>query len=115
MVGADGAQSKIRSLAGIEMEGGDTIYKWVRIDGLLKTDLPEPDVVFASVESPTHGPILWAKLDGDAHRVGFPINPTLQAKYSNGFTEADAKSEAIKAFKPFSLEFERVDWWTYYT
>lgn len=91
------------------------MYNWVRLDGLFKTNIPEPDVVFASIQSPTHGHLLWAKLEGDAHRIGFALGPQLQGKYPDGPTEEQAKQEAIEALKPFSLKIERLDWWTYYT
>jgi phenol 2-monooxygenase (NADPH) len=97
------------------MEGNETSYKWVRLDGLMKTDMPEPDLVFASLKTPTHGSVLWARLDQDAHRIGFALTPALQAKYPDGMTEDLAVKEAIACLQPFKLEVERVDWWTQYT
>ncbi|KAJ6789981.1 hypothetical protein PWT90_02937 [Aphanocladium album] len=115
LVGADGGRSAVRSMAGIDMEGNETTYKWIRIDGRFKTDIPEPDTVFSAIESTHHGSVLWAKLDCDAHRLGFALTPALQAKYPEGPTEEQARLEAVEAVKPFKLEIERQDWWTYYT
>lgn len=96
------------------MEGNETVYKWVRIDGRMKTNLPEPNLMFASLETKTHGNVLWLRLDNDAHRIGFSLTPQLQEKYADGLTEEQVISEAIECLKPFELEVERVDWWTYY-
>ncbi|KAH0526854.1 hypothetical protein TsFJ059_010127 [Trichoderma semiorbis] len=115
LVGADGAQSSVRQLAGVAMEGDETTYKWIRIDGKVKTDMPDHNAGYAAIESNTHGTVLWIKLDGDAHRVGFAIPPHLQEKYPEGPNEAEVIKEAISAVLPFKLEFERVDWWTYYS
>lgn len=114
LVGADGGRSSVRDLAGVNMEGNDTIYKWIRIDGRMKTNMPDPDLVFAFLETPAHGNVLWLKLDNDAHRIGFALNPRLQEKYPEGPTEQQAVEEAIESFKPFELSVERLDWWTYY-
>ncbi|RYP39902.1 hypothetical protein DL767_002021 [Monosporascus sp. MG133] len=114
LVGADGGQSTVRQLAGIDMEGNETTYRWVRIDGRMKTNMPEPNLVFGSLETKTHGNVLWAKLDRDAYRIGFALTPSLQAKYPNGLTQEDVVQEAADCLKPFTLEIERVDWWTQY-
>lgn len=105
----------MRKLANIEMQGSDTTYKWIRIDGRVKTNMPEPNLSFASIYTETHGSVLWVKLDGDAVRIGFALNASLQAKYPDGPTQEQAVKEAADAIHPLTLEFERVDWWTYYT
>lgn len=97
------------------MQGSDTTYKWIRIDGRVKTNMPEPNLSFASIYTETHGSVLWVKLDGDAVRIGFALNAALQAKYPDGPTQEQAVKEAADAIYPLTLEFERVDWWTYYT
>ncbi|KAL7956201.1 FAD binding domain-containing protein [Trichoderma compactum] len=113
LVGADGAQSSVRQLAGVAMEGDETTYKWIRIDGKVKTDMPDHNTGFAAIEGNTHGTVLWLKLDGDAHRVGFAIPSHLQEKYPEGPNEVEVVKEAISAVFPFKLEVERVGWWTH--
>ncbi|KAI1258545.1 FAD binding domain-containing protein [Xylariaceae sp. FL1019] len=115
LIGADGGSSTVRQLAGIAMEGNETTYKWIRIDGRMKTDMPDPNVVFGSLETQTHGNVLWCRLDRDACRIGFALTPSLQAKYPEGLAQEQAVSEAIDALQPFKLEIERVDWWTQYS
>lgn len=39
-------------------EGDHTNFKWVRIDGYFKTNMPYADVGFASIESKSHGNVL---------------------------------------------------------
>lgn len=88
------------------MVGTETEHQWIRIDGKMKTSMPDADVGFAAVESPQHGNVLWAKLDEDTYRVGFALNDTLLAKYPDGLTKKDAIMEAQQAIKPFSLDIE---------
>jgi phenol 2-monooxygenase len=115
IVGADGGSSTVRRLANIQMEGSNTVYQWIRIDGKMKTSMPDADIGFAAVESAHHGNVLWVKLDQDAHRIGFALNSRILEKYPNGsLTEADAVREAQEAMTPFRLEIERLDWWTQY-
>lgn len=104
----------VRELAGIPMVGNETEYKWVRIDGRMKTNIPDRDVMFATLETKTHGNVLWLRLDNDAHRVGLSLGPRLQEKYPAGPTKEQAIEEAKQAVAPFELEIERLDWWTYY-
>lgn len=114
LVGSDGGNSSVRRMAGIEMQGNETDYRWVRIDGKIKTNMPETDLVFGALETKSHGNVLWAKLDRDASRIGFALTPTLQAKYPNGITQDEALAEAAECMKPFTFEMERLDWWTQY-
>ncbi|KAH9909865.1 FAD/NAD(P)-binding domain-containing protein [Xylariomycetidae sp. FL2044] len=115
LVGADGGQSSVRRLSEIAMEGDDTPYQWVRLDGRMKTDMPMPDIPVATFETENHGYALWVKLEGDASRIGFTVTPALKAKYPNGLDQESAIQEAKNCLLPFHLEVERVDWWTLYT
>lgn len=97
------------------MEGSNTVYQWIRIDGKMKTSMPDANIGFAAIESAHHGNVLWVKLDQDAHRIGFALNSKILETYRNrSLTEADAVKEAQDAMKPFTLEIERLDWWTQY-
>ncbi|KAF2994921.1 hypothetical protein E8E13_000760 [Curvularia kusanoi] len=114
IIGADGGSSTVRHLANIQMEGSNTVFQWIRMDGKMKTSMPDANIGFAAVETAQHGNVLWVKLDEDAHRIGFAVTPPLLAKYPNGITEQDAIKEAGEAMKPFTLQIERLDWWTQY-
>lgn len=113
LVGADGGRSFVRRALQIPFEGSSTEDKWVRIDGLIETNLPKPRA-YCSIESPTHGNVLWAPLDRGATRIGFAFTPERQNAYSI-FDEAAAVKEAIAAVKPFSLSFKEVHWFTIYS
>ncbi|KAI0454850.1 FAD binding domain-containing protein [Xylaria acuta] len=113
LVGADGGRSSVRRLLAIPFEGSTSEDKWVRIDGHVKTNLPKPRR-YCSIESPTHGNVLWVGLDRGATRIGYAFTDDRANAYAD-FDEQAAIAEAIAAVKPFTLEFERVDWWTIYT
>ncbi|KAI8626753.1 FAD binding domain-containing protein [Xylariaceae sp. FL1651] len=114
LIGADGGQSTVRRLADIAMEGDETSQRWIRIDGRMKTDMPDADIGFAAVESRFHGNVLWVKLDRDAYRIGFALTPEVQKKYPDGLNKQQAIQEATNAMHPFKLDIERLDWWTSY-
>ncbi|KAI1378772.1 FAD binding domain-containing protein [Hypoxylon crocopeplum] len=113
LIGCDGGRSSVRRMFNIPFEGTTSEDKWVRIDGRIKTNLPKPRT-YCSIESPTHGNVLWAALDHGATRIGYAFTDD-RANAHPQFDEAAAVKEAIEAVKPFHLEFERVDWWTIYT
>lgn len=116
LVGADGARSTVRELAHIGVDATSSIDKWVRIDGMLTTDVPV-DVArsYIAFESPTHGNVLWAPLDHGTTRIGYAYTPEREAAYPLGeFTQEIAVKEAIEACKPFKVQFDRVDWHTVY-
>ncbi|GAW16151.1 hypothetical protein ANO14919_055740 [Xylariales sp. No.14919] len=113
LVGADGGHSSVRRLLAIPFEGATSEDRWVRIDGHVKTNLPKPRT-YCSIESPTHGNVLWVGLDRGATRIGYAFTDDRASAYAE-FDEQAAIAEAAAAVKPFTLEFEQVDWWTIYT
>lgn len=50
IAGADGGRSKVRGLAGIPFDGDRSNRHWIRIDGIVETNMPEPgkDVAVSS-------------------------------------------------------------------
>ncbi|RMJ01906.1 hypothetical protein CDV36_015567 [Fusarium kuroshium] len=115
VVGADGTRSTVRRLSGIPFVGDDSALKWFRIDAIVKTNMPDPRVGLASIESPTHGNVLWMALDHGRTRIGFALPSEVFEKFGVDITEEQAREEARKAVGPFSLEFEQVGWWTLYS
>lgn len=112
LVGADGGRSFVRRSMNIPFDGTSSEDKWVRVDGVVETDLPKPRT-YCAIESPTHGNVLWAALDHGATRIGFAFTAERQKAYKE-FNEEAAVKEAIASVKPFSLSFKQVDWWTIY-
>lgn len=68
LVGADGGRSFVRRALDVPFDGSTTEDKWVRIDGIIETNMPKSRV-YGAIESPTHGNVLWAALDHGATRI----------------------------------------------
>lgn len=112
LIGADGGRSFVRRACDIPFDGSTSEDKWVRIDGIIETNMPKQRV-YGALESPTHGNVLWAALDHGATRIGFAFTAERQNGYGE-FDEAAAVAEAIASVKPFTLTFKKVDWYTVY-
>ena len=115
IVGADGGRSTVRELAGIAFEGEKTNRHFIRIDGVVKTDMPEARTGNVGVESTSHGSVLWACLDHGRTRVGFAYPKKLWEEKGAQITQEDVIREAKLALRPFTLDFVTVDWWTAYS
>lgn len=112
IIGADGGGSAVRKIAGIPFVGDRHVQHWVRMDGIVKTTVPDSRIGFGAFESETHGQVLWVSLDNSATRVGYMLSAELFEKYGLKMSAEDAVAEAKKAVKPFELEFEEVHWHT---
>ncbi|KAF9066749.1 FAD binding domain-containing protein [Rhodocollybia butyracea] len=115
LVGADGGKSTVRKLADISFEGENTKSRWIRMDALVKTDMPNPRCL-NSIDSTSHGQILWCPIDNGMTRIGYVFSAALIEKYGGveGVTQDVAIAEARKALAPFELEFLNVEWFTIY-
>ena len=115
IVGSDGGSSAVRKLGEIPFIGADKEDHWVRIDGVVKTNMPDSRVGLGAIESKTHGQVLWVALDHGATRIGYVLTPEMYAKYGRNMKQEDAIKEAQAAMAPFELEFLQVDWHTVYS
>lgn len=115
LVGADGGRSRVRELAGIQFEGERSNRHWIRIDGIVETNMPEARRGICGIESRSHGSILWACLDHGVTRVGFALPEKLWEEIGAEISREDVIREAQKALQPFTLDFKTVDWWTVYS
>lgn len=115
IIGADGGRSKVRELAGIRFEGEKSNRHWIRIDGIVETNMPEARKGICGIESRSHGSILWACLDHGVTRVGFALPEKLWEEIGANISREAVIREAQKALQPFTLEFKTVDWWTVYS
>lgn len=97
------------------MPGTGSPHRWIRIDGVIETDMPDSSMATASIESPTHGNVLWGKLDHGATRIGFSLNASLLEKYGESMTQEQVMYEAQQAMLPYTCEFKSVDWYTCYS
>lgn len=104
----------MRHLSGIPFHVESTVRRWVRMDGIVKTNMPDQRIGVTGIESQTHGNVLWIPLDHGRTRIGFSLNADMFEKYGEKMTEEQAKAEAVKAVAPFELEWVSVDWYTVY-
>lgn len=115
LIGADGGRSTVRSLAGIPFEGGTSNRHFIRIDGIVETDMPDARQTNIAIQSHSHGNVLWACLDQCITRIGFSLPEHLYETLGASISEDDVICEAKKALEPFTLDFTRIDWWTAYS
>ncbi|KAJ4495715.1 FAD binding domain-containing protein [Lentinula edodes] len=120
LIGADastlfGGKSTVRKLANISFEGEHTQSRWIRMDARVTTDMPNPRCL-NSIDSASHGQILWCPIDNGLTRIGYVFSGSLIEKYGGveGVTQEVAMVEAKQALHPFKLEFLSVDWFTIY-
>ncbi|KAI4232760.1 MAG: hypothetical protein L6R40_007306 [Gallowayella cf. fulva] len=117
VIGADGGKSLVRKLANIKFVGYSTPLRWVRLDAVVETSMPKPysRIGPVSIETQSHGNVLWAPMDHGRTRIGFPFTSRMQEKYGDSVTQADIELEAVEALRPFELQFRTADWWTIYS
>ena len=119
IIGADGAHSTVRKIADIPFLGDkveeEAVMHWIRMDALVKTNMPGERLGFGAIESPRHGNVLWIAEDHGRTRIGFALPIEVYQKHGEHMTEEVVKAEAIKALAPFELEFITVDWWSLYS
>ncbi|MDI1488122.1 MAG: hypothetical protein OHK93_007396 [Ramalina farinacea] len=115
LVGADGGRSTVRSLAGIPFEGDISNRQFIRIDGIVETDMPDARETNIIIQSHSHGNVLWACLDQGVTRIGFSFPEHLYKTLGAKISKEDVIHEAKKALEPFTLSFSRIDWWTAYS
>ncbi|KAK9425224.1 putative 2,4-dichlorophenol 6-monooxygenase [Seiridium unicorne] len=113
LIGADGGRSFVRRHANVPFEGDTTQERWIRIDGIVETDMPF-NRAYGAIESKTHGNVLWAPLDHGATRIGYAYSDAIAAKYPEGVTQEVAEKEAIGSMRPFNVKFKEIHWWTLY-
>lgn len=89
-------------------------HKWVRLDAVVKTDMPCSRMTATAIESQEHGNVLWLPVDHGRTRIGFVFPDELYGEEGKGVTVDMVMEEAKKALRPNSLEFVTLDWWTVY-
>ena len=119
IIGADGAHSTVRKIADIPFQGDkveeEAVMHWIRMDALVKTNMPGERLGFGAIESPRHGNVLWIAEDHGRTRIGLALPIEVYQRHGEHMTEEVVKAEAIKALPPFELEFITVDWWSLYS
>ncbi len=85
------------------------------MDAHVKTNMPNPRCL-NSIDSSTHGQILWCPNDNGLTRIGYVFSKDLLDRYGgeDKITKDDVIREAKEAVRPFTLDVLDVDWWTIY-
>ena len=119
IIGADGGHSTVRTVADIPFQGNqveeEAVMHWIRMDALVKTNMPGARLGFGAIESQRHGNVLWIAEDHGRTRIGFALPTEVYEKHGKHMTEEVVKAEAMIALAPFELEFITVDWWSLYS
>ncbi|KAF9807578.1 hypothetical protein IEO21_08138 [Rhodonia placenta] len=114
IIGADGGRSTVRSLSQIAFPGTESKHRWVRLDAVVRSDIPIGRKQSAAIESHEYGNVLWTPTDNGRTRIGFVLRDEVYDTLGGNITAEVIESEARKAVHPFSLEFVQLDWWTVY-
>ncbi|KAJ3879155.1 FAD binding domain-containing protein [Lentinula edodes] len=111
LIGADASTLFVTTTIDIFLSQG----RWIRMDARVTTDMPNPRCL-NSIDSASHGQILWCPIDNGLTRIGYVFSGSLIEKYGGveGVTQEVAMVEAKQALHPFKLEFLSVDWFTIY-
>ena len=104
----------MRRIAGIPFVGSRKLEYWVRVDGVVKTNVPEARHGLGAFESSTHGHVVLVSLDNGATSIGYVLSEELLRKYGTKLSAEEATFEAQKAVAPFELDFLQVHWHTVY-
>ncbi|RUP52460.1 thioredoxin-like protein [Jimgerdemannia flammicorona] len=137
----DGARSFVRKRLGYAFEGDTDDSLYVRIDGILKTNIPHADeivLVISSfvghacsvlrkrdltrftvpvrrrIQSQDFGTVTIMSLDHGTSRIGFPIVDTHDRESGDPlkFNLDDLLKLTKSRMAPWEVEFEDVHWWT---
>ncbi|KAJ7782525.1 putative 2,4-dichlorophenol 6-monooxygenase [Mycena maculata] len=109
LIGADGGRSIVRKLGNFHFLGTASPHKWVRLDAIVKTNMPSSRSHNIAIESKTHGNVVWCPTDSGRTRIGF-----VHTHQGHKITESSIMAAAKEAVHPFTLEFVKLDWWTVY-
>lgn len=105
----------MRSIGKFPFPGTSSPYKWVRLDAIIKTDMPSSRSKAVALESREHGNVLWTPVDNGRTRIGFVCPAEVYGEDGSSITEEAIIAAAKNAVMPFMLEFEKLDWWTVYS
>ncbi|KAJ5753942.1 phenol 2-monooxygenase [Penicillium nucicola] len=110
--GADGARSMVREKLGIEMkERPSPQQMWSVIDGVVKTNFP--DILMKCTVHSSSGSAMIIPHGQNVVRIYVQIFPPLEEPRMSS-TVTQIKQAAQQIFRPYWMEWERVDWYSSY-
>ncbi|CAK7229099.1 hypothetical protein SBRCBS47491_007132 [Sporothrix bragantina] len=115
LFGGEGARSFIRQKLGIQVRHKDPIsYVWGVMDGVVKTDFP--DIKMKCTIHSRDGSIMVIPREDNMVRLYIQIASSTDPDFNPRKTasEADVQAYAKKILQPYSIEWERVEWYSVY-
>ncbi|KAG6018111.1 hypothetical protein E4U54_002721 [Claviceps lovelessii] len=115
LFGGDGARSFVRQQLNIQMKYIDPIeHFWGVMDGVVNTDFP--DIRMKCTIHSQHGSVMVIPREDNMVRLYIQLE-TLKAPCSdqrNMITQQQVQEMAKKIIHPYSIEWERVEWYSVY-
>ncbi|KAL8336116.1 hypothetical protein RB601_000105 [Gaeumannomyces tritici] len=115
LFGGEGARSFIREQLGIGIRHKDPIeHVWGVMDGVVRTDFP--DIKMKCTIHSRHGSIMVIPRENNLVRLYIQIASSTDKDWNprKTATEAEVQASAKKIFQPFSVEWDRVEWYSVY-
>ncbi|KAJ8116743.1 hypothetical protein ONZ43_g4369 [Nemania bipapillata] len=115
LFGGEGARSFIREQLGIGITHKDPIaHVWGVMDGVVKTDFP--DIKMKCTIHSEHGSVMVIPRENRMVRLYIQIASSTDPDWSprKTATAAEVQASAKRIFQPYSIEWERVEWYSVY-
>ncbi|KAI0485833.1 FAD binding domain-containing protein [Xylaria cf. heliscus] len=115
LFGGEGARSFIREQLGIGITHKDPIaHVWGVMDGVVETDFP--DIKMKCTIHSEHGSIMVIPRENNMVRLYIQIASSTDPDWNprKTATAEDVQASAKKILQPYSIEWERVEWYSVY-
>ncbi|TLS23062.1 uncharacterized protein PpBr36_06267 [Pyricularia pennisetigena] len=115
LFGGEGARSFIRDQLGIGIKHKDPIsHVWGVMDGVVQTDFP--DIKMKCTIHSRHGSIMVIPRENNLVRLYIQIASSTDPDFNprKTATEQEVQASAKKILQPYSIEWERVEWYSVY-
>ncbi|GAW15328.1 hypothetical protein ANO14919_047370 [Xylariales sp. No.14919] len=115
LFGGEGARSFVREKLGIGITHKDPIaHVWGVMDGVVKTDFP--DIRMKCTIHSAHGSIMVIPRENNMVRLYIQIASSTDPDWSprKTATAEEVQASAKKILQPYSIEWERVEWYSVY-
>ncbi|KAL2214369.1 phenol hydroxylase-like protein [Sarocladium strictum] len=111
----EGARSFVRQKLNIAVKHKDPIsYVWGVMDGVVETDFP--DIKMKCTIHSEHGSIMVIPRENNMVRLYIQIGSSTDADWNprKTATEEEVQESAKKILQPYSIKWERVEWYSVY-
>ncbi|KAI1128039.1 FAD binding domain-containing protein [Nemania abortiva] len=115
LFGGEGARSFVREQLGIGITHKDPIaHVWGVMDGVVKTDFP--DIKMKCTIHSEHGSVMVIPRENSMVRLYIQIASSTDPDWNprKTATAEEVQASAKRIFQPYSIEWERVEWYSVY-